>query len=235
MSKWETRINKILNDEKQKHGAVYELNRQLYNFAHGFNPVDKILLLQELKKLCDNTSLIDSEIANVSMEPRYKQDEKECDQIITVTIKGDFNGYIKIETGSGYRNTNEGKLDIFYVWSSSNEIVSLKEEQCRKLYKQYKHNTVEKLIDLSFEKKYYLDYEDYFKNYEIWDKAPSEYGDSIKGELKMFEEHKNYKHYKSKYENLNKITKYQSVKEFAEEELNPYHESTTYEWIEYRL
>jgi hypothetical protein len=235
LSKWESRVKKIIEDEKKKHIAVYELDKKLYEVIHGFSPVDKKLLIEVINKACSDVNLIDSEIVEISIKPRYKHSEKESYQTIMIGIKGNFNGYIKIETGSGYRNTNEGQLDIFYIMLSDHEVVSFKEEQCRKMYKNYKDYTVEKLIDLALDNNYYLSYEDCYKNYEIWDKQPSEYSDSVKGELKVYDESKYYKRYKSKFENLSKITKYNSVKEYAEDVLDASHESITYEWYEYKL
>ncbi|TCI99993.1 hypothetical protein [Cytobacillus praedii] len=234
MPKWENRVKQILKNEREKHKAVYQLSKQLYELAHGFTPVDKVLLLQEIRKLCDSATLIDSRITNVSTKPRYERSSKECDQVITISIEGDFNGYIKIETGGGYRNSNEGRIDIFYVYSSDNEIVSFKGQKLLELYKQYKHTTVEKLIDLALDNKYYLQYEDCYKNYEIWHKEPSQYGDSIKGELNV--RNKEYSHYyKKKHHNLNKLIKCDNLLKFAEEYLDGSSESTTYEWFEYRL
>jgi hypothetical protein len=72
-------------------------------------------------------------------------------------------------------------------------------------------------------------------NYEIWYKKPSNYGDSIKGELKFYENNKNNHRYKEKYSNIKKLIASDDLKMFADEHLYASHESTTYEWIEYRL
>lgn len=235
MSKWENRVIQILKNEREKHKAIYQLSQQLYEFVHGFTPVKKDLLLLEIRKACDEVILIDSRIKDISTKQRYERSSEECDQIITITIEGDFNGYIKIETGGGYRNSDEGKIDIFYVYSSNYEVVTLKELKLLELYKKYKHASVEKLIDLAFDNKHYLEYEDRYKNYEIWHKKPSEYGDSIKGELKIYDEKENGHYFKKKHDNLNKLTRCENLNEFAENQLFGKHESATYEWIEYKL
>ncbi|MFO1442927.1 hypothetical protein KDN24_06815 [Bacillus sp. Bva_UNVM-123] len=235
MTKWENRVKQMLKNEREKHKAVYELNKQLYELIHGFTPVNKDLLLQEIKKVCDSTALIDSKINSISIEPRFESNSKECDQIITLTIKGDFNGYIKIKTGGGYRNSKEGRIDIFYVYFSDLEVVTLKEQQLLNAYKQYKHFSVERIIDLAFDNKLYLEYDDRYKNYEIWHKKPSIYGNSIKGELSVYDEKENGQYFKKKYDNLNKLMKCGNLNEFAEKQLYAKHESTTYEWIEYKI
>ena len=103
------------------------------------------------------------------------------------------------------------------------------------MYSQFKDRTVEKLIDIAFNQKHYLQYEDLFTNYEIWHKKPSEYGDSIKGELKFYDEEKNAKYHLKKYNSIKKIDQYENLKEYAKEVLNGYSESITYEWTEYKL
>ena len=103
------------------------------------------------------------------------------------------------------------------------------------MYSQFKDRTVEKLIDIALERKSYINYEDVYTNYELWYKAPSEYGDSIKGELKLYDEDKNSSEHISKYRSIKKIDLYDDIKEYADTVLYGSNESVTYEWIEYRL
>lgn len=235
LARWELRAKEIISNEKNKHVAVYDLSKKIYEKTHGFNPVNKELLQNEIMEICNNADLIDSLVTEVVFQPRFKRSNEESDQLITVFIKGDFNGSINLETVGGTRNTDEGRIPIFYAWSSTNEVVSLKEQKLQEYYKQYKHKSVEKLIDLALENKYFLTYEDCYKNYEIWHKEPNQYGDSIKGELKFFDEQKDSHHYKEKYNNLVKLTDSDDLKEFAKEHLFAKEESMTYEWTEYKL
>ncbi|KON87434.1 hypothetical protein AF332_11750 [Sporosarcina globispora] len=235
MSKWEKRAKEIISNEKKKHVAVYELGKRIYKKTHGFNPVNKELLRKEIMEICNSADLIDSLVSEVDFQPRFKQSNDESDQLITIYIEGDFNGSIKLETGGGTRNTNDGKIPIFYAWSTTSEVTSLKEQKLQEFYKQYKDSSVEKLIDLALENKYFLTYEDCYKNYEIWHKEPSQYGSSIKGELKFFDEQEDSHRYKEKYNNLKKLMDSSDIKKFAEEHLYAKEESYTYEWTEYKL
>lgn len=237
MAKWEIKAKNILETERKRHAAVYLLKEELYQKLHGFHPIDKFLFEKEIKNITENVTLIDSEITQITIEPRFKRSENtDAELAINIHIKGDFNGYISIETGSGYRNTNEGRIDIYYLYSSNCKVVSEKENKIKEMYKKYQKYTVEKLIDLALEKEnLYLEYDDQYKNYILWHKKPSEYGDSITGDLKLYDEERNYKDYKKSFDKITKLNKFENLEEFANEVLYPSYQSTTYEWVEYKL
>ncbi|MCM3109924.1 hypothetical protein [Lederbergia lenta] len=235
MSKWEERVDKIIKEEKEKHVAVYELMKQLQKYMHGFTPVDKNLLFREIKKICDETILYQSEVRSITVEPKYKNENDEAQQIFTFNLEGDFNGSIIIETGKGWRDTKDGRINIFYVSSYDCKVNSNKEQRTKKAFEPYKHMVVEKLVDIALDNKLYITYEDTYKNYEIWHKRPSEYGDSIKGRLSSYNRIDSGKENKKRLTSLNKLSKYDDIREYAENKLDGVSESQTYEWTEYRL
>ena len=235
MAKWEKRINDVLKNEKKKHAAVYDLDKRLNDAIHGLSPIGKSVIESVLKKEIDSTYLVDSEVKSYSIEPRYSKDPDELRLLIKVFIEGDFNGHIEIETSKGYRNTDNGRIDIYYIMMSDRKIVSDKELKVKQMYKAYQKYTIANLVDVALDKDIFLEYDDCYKNYTIWHKKPSEYGDSITGDMRLYDEHIHYKKYKSFHDKLNKINFHESIEEYAEEVLYRSNESTTYEWTEYKL
>lgn len=232
MAKWTKKAADIVDQEMKKHVAVLDLRSKLLELVHGFTPVDKQLLYKHVKATCDRVSLVDSKILEVDMKPLYAKSSSESEQKFTIRIEGDFNGTIEIETGSGWRNEKSGRVNIFYVSSRNCKVYSDKEKQIEDMYSLYKDYAVENIIDLAFENKYYLDYDDRFTNYEIWKKKPSQYEDSIKGSLNHWRDE--IRQYERNYSNLSKLIRCEDFDEYLDR-LRARHESCTYEWTEYEL
>lgn len=236
MAKWEKRCKDILDRERKKHHAVWELATKLEEVIHGFNPISREELKKEINPLIASVKLHDSVITEVKYEDRYKNNECEENQmLLTVSIVGDFSGSIVIGTCGGTRNTKTGRIPIFYVSSYDKNVYSLKMDEMKQMYRKYHKYSVESLIDLFLEKQTYFRYDDRFKSYEICNKKPSSYGDSINGYIRSYNDDKEVKLHKRTFDNINKLRCCDDVMQFAEDKLNGVSESVTYEWTEYRL
>lgn len=229
MAKWEKRLEKILKSEKEKNKSIYELKDQLYKSIHGLSPIDKKLVEDTIAKQLEGWD------CTFSINPKYSREpENEQYLSIEVSFKNEFKSKIIIKTGGGYRNTPEGRIDIYYVMESDCTIESKNESKVINYYRKFKNDSVEKMIELVVNNNLYVEYDDYFVKYEIWNKKPSQYEDSITGYLNVNREEKHYKEYKKQYNNISKISKHNDFKELCEN-LDSYGQSYTYEWTEYKL
>jgi len=233
LAKWEKRYEEITNRERRKHNAVWRLADQLEKLIHGFSPISRKELKKEIAPVIESVELVDSVISEVKYENRYKTTEcEENNMILTIDIVGDFNGSIVIETGQGTRSTETGRTPIFYVFSCDKKVYSNRISEMKRMYEKYHNYSVELLTDLFFDKQIYLNYNDYFKSYEMCDKKPSEYGDSITGNL---DNKKDWKIHKRAFDNLKKLKHSENIMEYAEEKLYGVNDSVKFEWIEYKL
>jgi hypothetical protein len=233
MAKWEKRMQAILDGEKKKHTAVYKLTKEIQEAVHGLDTIGIKYVRPIVQRVVNNTHLIDSTVKSILIEPYNGRNPDENQIVISLDIEGDFNGFISVETGSGYRNTDNGRIPIYYVSPYDTQVVSNKKEQVVKMYKAHQMYAITDMVDIALKSDTHLRYEDKYKNYEIWHKEPSEYGDSIKGDLKLYDEEKRYKQYKEMSSNTSLLVKCENVRDFAEEKLHGKGESITYEWTEY--
>lgn len=199
---------------------------------HGFSVIDKDIVHKEIIKVCSKAILFESEISDIKVE--YSRDRKEPMLLnIAIKIEGDFNGDISIETSSGYKNTNKGRVNIYYIFSGDCELLSNKGKKAQQLYTQYENAIIEEMIDIALDGKHYVEYSDDFKHYEIWSEKPKHNNDSIKGYIR--DKQMKTRRSKEVWKNLKKIRSCKNIEELAEEILHGVHESYTEEWIEYIL
>ncbi|KOS61488.1 hypothetical protein FJQ98_16390 [Lysinibacillus agricola] len=191
MAKWEKRFKEILSSERKKHYAVWELADNLEKIIHGFSPISREELKKEITPIIDSTELVESVISEIKYENRYeKSDCEENNMILTINITGDFKGSIVIKTGRGTRDNGTERTPIFYVSSYDKNVYSNKISEMKRMYKKYHNYSLEVIIDLFFDRQSYLSYDDRFKVYEISNKKPSSYDDSIKGYIKSYDDKK---------------------------------------------
>lgn len=235
MAKWERKLDKILQDEKDKSLRLYRLEEAIREEIHGSKDISEEFVVNSVNKVCSDFNLEGSEIKSIEIKPLYKSSENaEFYWEILITVSGEFNGMLTLETGKGYTNTTN-REDIFYMSGYKSTIRSFKEDKVCSHYKQISKYAKEKFVDIMMDKNIHLEYDDCYENYRIWPKEIKEFGSGIQGSTSVYNEERDYKKFKRVYDNLNKLHKCEDIEEFAEEHLYGVGESYTYEWTEYKL
>lgn len=235
MAKWQRRLDQLIKDEKEKHEAVYDLFEKVKSGVHAETKIDIDYIREKVNRLCEETKLVESHISNVRVEYAYDENKPQ-NLLIRINIEGNFKGMFTIETQAGTRGALGGndREDIYYAAYYDCKVSSNKEEQVKRAYESLKEQNVDLLIDLAFDKKWYVKYSGRFKSYTIWDHRPKEYGDIIEGYMDT-----SYDKKPKRLFEINKSLKYllsvEKASEAAKKELIGEEESVTYEWYKYSL
>lgn len=235
MAKWVKRLDKIIKQEQENSKCLNKFKNTLKEKIHGNDNIDKNYMESLIKGICSDYQNDELNISLISVEYRFKNSPKDSMLFIKIRVNGIFNGFVTVETSSGYRNTENGRLDIYYIMYDDIKIRSDKVDKICSYYKSLKLDIVNAFTDILLDTNFYLNYEDCYKSYELWDRETDQYEDLIAGDIRPYNDDINFKKYYQALSNVRKLHKTDDLKEFAKNHLYDSHQSYTYKWIEYKL
>lgn len=209
---WHTRLQNILkNDIESRPKALDNLKKEIINKIHGNTNINTKSTIELLNNICEQFK---NELDNIELEVTESSYNSNKDKSIDtqflyvdINIKGNWNGIIHLETSAGIKSST--KEPIYYIMMSDLKIKSKIEEKIKNYYiDTYKIMIEEEFLNLATSKNMYLRLDIKGCEYELWDKKPSDYSDTMSGDYKYI--HKYDDDYEEKY--LRRYEMYKTLK-----------------------
>lgn len=233
MANWKRRVESLLKKEKENNKEVWDLYRLLIKEMHGFNEISKEAFQTRVMDVLQGNELMKSEVKSFSVDYLNKKDPNPSYLNLHIRIEGEFNGDIKINTGSGYRKVTEGQESIYYISNFDCSVVSDLKKKCDEFNERLRGVAVEEFIKLAIDGKHVVSYDDLFKRYSIVENKGAlsdNYSDIING---WFDDNLDYL---TVIKQLKQLQKSSSPLKYAEEsDMYGMQESKTFKWMEYEL
>lgn len=215
------------------------LQNIIANYIHGNEELDTIKHINNIKEIIKGYKAENFTITNVNyFEGGYypnNKDNKEINETskyndwafsIVIEYEGICNCKVNLLVSGGWRGGRENTL-IYYFKPYDNKIeikdVSILKEKLNSLLRQ---QFISNIIDLTFKEDVYLDYSDDYHTYEIWDKKPSSYGETIADSYR-----ENYT--EEMVIHIKNLVKCKKISEYAKNKIDGEEHEIT--WIEYKL
>lgn len=238
---WHKRLQEILkNDIKVRPKALDELKQAIINNIHGNININTKAAIELLNSICEQFK---NELGNIELEVTESTYNNNKDKGLdtqflygNMKIQGIWNGYIHFKTSSGTKSSTGEP--IYYIMYSDFKIISYLEEKIKNYYiDTYETMVEEEFLNLAVDKDLYLRLKTKRNEYELWDREPSDYSDTMSGDYCYSDRYNSYSKTYDIYKTLKKIRKFNKVSEFIENKLGDRigYTTETVEWRNYYI
>ena len=228
MNNTHKKLQDILKRERKVPKDIETLYQKLYDNIHGNTNINTQATKKLIHKIVQENKIDNSEVTDIEIR---ENKPNSCYLHITLSIEGKYNGRINFETWSGTK-TSTGE-DIYYIPSVERYYKSDLEKKILEYYKNTYPRLIEELfLDIAIDRKKYLKLDTTNNKYELWDREPSKYSDTMQGEY--FDRRKPINSY-YKYENLGKIFNHKTIRDFGNKSDWSNWTTETIEWKRYYI
>jgi hypothetical protein len=204
-------------------------------YIHGNEDKNTIKHINNIKNIIseyknDNFEIIDFHFYEGCYSSYEKNKEildnsKYNDFRFTIILK--YNGYCNCEATIDIFSGTRGSIPIYYFDPYKNNIkIKQINELELKFNELLRQGFINEIVNLAFKDEIYLNFSDNYNIYEIWDKKPSSYSNSIRGG------------YSDEYNeemitNLKKLGKCSNIEKYSKSKMDGEEQKIT--WIDYSL